>query len=75
MKIHKEPGLRDWIQRKRGHGSVSAGYPDFGVDKAGSFLPGLWVVHYSKPFSVTLSSASQKHPEVDTNVPSALSSA
>lgn len=49
--------------------------PDFGVDKAGSFLPGLWVVHYSKPFSVTLSSASQKHPEVDTNVPSALSSA
>lgn len=48
---------------------------DFGVDKAGSFLPGLWMVQYSKPFSMTLSSASQKHPEFDTNVPNALSSA
>lgn len=42
--------------------------PDFGVDKAVS-SPGLWMVWYSTPFSMALSSASQIHPEFDTNVP------
>lgn len=44
--------------------------PDFGVDKAGSFSPGLWMVQYSTPFFMALSSASQIHPEFDTNMPS-----